>query len=138
MNFALAPDAAGLDSAKGMNETAILQRIRLDLGLEPTVRLFRNNVGVLRDAQGRPVRFGLHPGSGDLIGWRSVRITPDMVGRLLAVLASVEVKTATGVELTVGVTVSQLRDVRIDNGEKGGELKVRVDRERAAARGFAE
>ncbi|MBP8298034.1 MAG: hypothetical protein KAX84_18130 [Burkholderiales bacterium] len=96
MNFALAPDAAGLDSAKGMNETAILQRIRLDLGLEPTVRLFRNNVGVLRDAQGRPVRFGLHPGSGDLIGWRSVRITPDMVGRLLAVLASVEVKTATG------------------------------------------
>ncbi len=96
MNFALAPDAAGLDSAKGMNETAILQRIRLDLGLEPTVRLFRNNVGVLRDEHGRPVRFGLHPGSGDLIGWRSVRITPDMVGRLLAVLASVEVKTATG------------------------------------------
>lgn len=29
-----------------------------------------------------------------------------------------------------------LRDVRIDNGEKGGELKVRVDRERAAAFGF--
>ncbi|OBU67386.1 acriflavin resistance protein [Stenotrophomonas maltophilia] len=31
---------------------------------------------------------------------------------------------------------SELRDVRIDNGEKGGELKVRVDRERAAAFGF--
>ncbi|HDS0948959.1 TPA: efflux RND transporter permease subunit [Stenotrophomonas maltophilia] len=30
----------------------------------------------------------------------------------------------------------ELRDVRIDNGEKGGELKVRVDRERAAAFGF--
>ncbi|WP_343652991.1 efflux RND transporter permease subunit [Stenotrophomonas sp.] len=31
---------------------------------------------------------------------------------------------------------SELRDVRIDNGEKGGELKVHVDRERAAAFGF--
>ncbi len=31
---------------------------------------------------------------------------------------------------------AELRDVRIDNGEKGGELKVRVDRERAAAFGF--
>ncbi|WP_459002247.1 efflux RND transporter permease subunit [Stenotrophomonas sp. PSU_St103] len=31
---------------------------------------------------------------------------------------------------------TELRDVRIDNGEKGGELKVRVDRERAAAFGF--
>lgn len=30
----------------------------------------------------------------------------------------------------------ELRDVRIDNGEKGGELKVHVDRERAAAFGF--
>ncbi|WMJ68870.1 efflux RND transporter permease subunit [Stenotrophomonas sp. 24(2023)] len=30
----------------------------------------------------------------------------------------------------------ELRDVRIDNGEKGSELKVRVDRERAAAFGF--
>ncbi|MCO7501004.1 efflux RND transporter permease subunit [Stenotrophomonas maltophilia] len=31
---------------------------------------------------------------------------------------------------------AELRDVRIDNGEMGGELKVRVDRERAAAFGF--
>jgi len=31
---------------------------------------------------------------------------------------------------------SELRDVRIDNGEKGSELAVRVDRERAAAFGF--
>ncbi|KAF1017497.1 MAG: Multidrug resistance protein MdtC [Stenotrophomonas maltophilia] len=31
---------------------------------------------------------------------------------------------------------AELRDVRIDTGEKGSELKVRVDRERAAAFGF--
>lgn len=79
-----------------MSETAILQRIRLDLGREPDVKLFRNNCGVLRDQQGRPVRFGLHPGSGDLIGWRSIVITPDMVGQRVAIIASVEVKTETG------------------------------------------
>lgn len=79
-----------------MTEAAILQRIRLDLGREPAVRLFRNNVGLLRDQQGTPVRFGLHPGSGDLIGWRSVTITPDDIGRTLAVLASIEVKSPTG------------------------------------------
>ena len=76
-------------------EAAVQSEVRLEAAAKG-IHLFRNNVGVLRDAQGRPVRFGLHPGSGDLIGWRSVRITPDMVGRLLAVLASVEVKTATG------------------------------------------
>lgn len=75
-----------------MSEAAVLQRIRLELGREPAVRLFRNNVGVLRDHRGVPVRFGLHPGSGDLIGWRAVTITPDMVGRTVAVFASVEVK----------------------------------------------
>ncbi len=31
---------------------------------------------------------------------------------------------------------SELRDVRIDNGEKGSELAIKVDRERAAAFGF--
>ncbi|MDC6679286.1 efflux RND transporter permease subunit, partial [Leclercia adecarboxylata] len=30
----------------------------------------------------------------------------------------------------------ELRDVRIDNGEKGSELSIHVDRERAAAFGF--
>jgi hypothetical protein len=75
-----------------MTEAAVLQRIRLDLGRDPAVRLFRNNVGVLRDPTGRAVRFGLHPGSGDLIGWRAVAITPDHIGRTLAVFASVEVK----------------------------------------------
>ena len=79
-----------------MSEAATLQAIRLDLGRAPGVRLFRNNVGLLRDHQGRAVRFGLHPGSGDLIGWRTVTVTPDMVGRSIAVMASIEVKSATG------------------------------------------
>jgi hypothetical protein len=79
-----------------MSEAATLQAIRIDLGRVPGVRLFRNNVGLLRDHRGQAVRFGLHPGSGDLIGWRTVTVTPDMVGRSVAVIASVEVKSTTG------------------------------------------
>jgi len=58
--------------------------------------LFRNNTGTLRDINGRPVSFGLCKGSADLIGWRSVTITPEMVGQQIAVFTSIEVKAATG------------------------------------------
>lgn len=47
--------------------------------------VWRNNTGVLKDASGRPIKFGLCKGSADLIG-----IAKD--GRFLAV----EVKTAVG------------------------------------------
>jgi hypothetical protein len=42
------------------------------------------------------VQFGLARGSADLIGWRTITITPDMVGRQLAVFTSIEVKTESG------------------------------------------
>ena len=79
-----------------MNETTILQRIRLEASKIPGLKLFRQNVGALKDQQGRFVQFGLHPGSADLIGWRTVTITPDMIGKQIAVFASVEVKTQDG------------------------------------------
>jgi len=79
-----------------MNETTILQRIRLALGRVSGLKLFRNNTGGMTDKNGQFVRFGLHPGSADLIGWRTVEITPDMIGQRIAVFTSVEVKTATG------------------------------------------
>jgi hypothetical protein len=80
------------------------------LGLAGTgVKLFRNNVGtawtgdVMRLKDGsilirkpRPFHAGLSEGSGDLIGWRTVTVTPEMVGEQLAVFASVEVKAANG------------------------------------------
>jgi hypothetical protein len=78
-------------------ETEIQQRIRLALGTHPHIRLFRNQVGQLPDPRtGRPVQFGLARGSADLIGWRSITITPDMVGTTVAIFASIEVKTPTG------------------------------------------
>ena len=78
-----------------MSEQHIQQHIRLACSTGP-VRLFRNNTGVLRDANGRPVQFGLCKGSADLIGWTTRTITADMVGQQVAVFTSIEVKTATG------------------------------------------
>ena len=78
-------------------ETTLQQQIRLALGTRSDLRLFRNQVGQLPDPRtGRPVQFGLARGSADLIGWRTITITPDMVGRQVAVFTSIEVKTERG------------------------------------------
>ncbi len=73
------------------DERRIQSDIQLAAGSGPA-RLWRNNTGALRDARGQLVRYGLCPGSSDLIGYRSVVITEDMVGQRLAVFAAVEVK----------------------------------------------
>ncbi len=84
----------------GESEARVQSRIRLEAPGRG-VRLFRNNVGVLTREDGTPVRFGLandskalneNIKSGDLIGWRRVLITPDMVGRIVAVFVSRECK----------------------------------------------
>jgi hypothetical protein len=77
------------------SEQQIQQHIRIACSTGQT-RLFRNNTGTLRDQHGRPVQFGLARGSADLIGYRSITITPEMVGQQVAVFASIEVKTPTG------------------------------------------
>lgn len=68
-----------------MTEAQIQQAIRLALGREHDVLLYRNSVGVAQTPDGRTQRFGLCPGSADLIG-----IGPG--GRFLAI----EVKTKHG------------------------------------------
>ena len=78
-----------------MNEQQIQQEIRLAVA-SPSIRLFRNNVGKIKDAKGRLVTFGLCNGSADLIGFKSVTITPEMVGQNIAVFVSLEVKTPKG------------------------------------------
>jgi len=77
------------------SEQTIQQHIRLACSIG-NCRLFRNNTGTLKDANGRPVSFGLCKGSADLIGWTSRTITPEMVGQQVAVFTSIEVKTPTG------------------------------------------
>lgn len=75
----------------------------------PDVKLFRQNVArawqgdaekragpVLTLRNPRMVTAGLCPGSSDLIGWRTVKVTPDMVGQELAVFTAIEVKSPRG------------------------------------------
>jgi len=44
----------------------------------------------------RPLHAGLTKGSADLIGWRTMPITREMVGGTVAVFTSIEVKKPTG------------------------------------------
>lgn len=99
-----------------MTEQELQQRILLACGRGDS-RLFRNNVAlgwvgqpqvirqpvtlqlqpgdvVIRNA--RPLHAGLCPGSADLIGWRTITITPDIVGHPIAVFTSIEVKAPRG------------------------------------------
>lgn len=56
-------------------------------------RLFRNNTGVCRHDDGSFVRYGVGGNGGsDLIGFTRMTVTPEMVGRTVAVFTAVEVK----------------------------------------------
>lgn len=78
-----------------MSEQQTQQQIRLELSRGP-VRLWRNNTGALRDQRGQLVRYGLCEGSSDLIGYRTITVTPDMVGQKVAVFTAIEVKAPRG------------------------------------------
>lgn len=76
-------------------ESAILKRVlRLSRGV---VRVFRNTVGHYVLADGRRLTSGLCPGSSDVIGWRTIVIRPEDVGRSVAVFVAIEVKAEDGV-----------------------------------------
>jgi hypothetical protein len=78
------------------DEQAIQNKIRIAFGARPDLKLFRNNTGAYKDKNGQFIRFGLCVGSSDLIGLRSVVVTPDMVGKRVALFAALEIKTEKG------------------------------------------
>ena len=98
-------------------ETNLVRKIMLELGKNPKIRIFRNNVGKCwigaskrfthsqtvnvksGDVLIQNARFfdaGLCVGSSDLIGLKAVKITPEMVGTELAVFVAIEVKLPNG------------------------------------------
>jgi len=96
-------------------ETNIVNSIRRDCS-KGSVRLFKNSTGQayqgeIRSPSGgtgrfskdficlrspRTIKYGLSEGSSDLIGWRSIEITPEMVGKKIAQFVALEVKTERG------------------------------------------
>jgi hypothetical protein len=91
-------------------------------------RLWRNNVGVLPDQNGRPVRYGLcndskavntEIKSADLIGLEPVLITQEMVGTTIGRFLSREVKAANWKWSGTKREMAQLAWANIVNGLGG-------------------
>ena len=95
-----------------MSEKTLISEIQL-LFTQKGNRIFRQNVGtgwageffkpametsvrvsprdvVVKNA--RPLKAGLCTGSSDLIGWQSITITEDMIGKRVAIFTAIEVK----------------------------------------------
>jgi len=90
-------------------ELNIQKSIMIAVSKLKVVRVFRNNVGTawvgnvsptsdggkyIKNA--RPLHAGLCKGSSDLIGWTTKEITPEMVGKKVAIFTALEIKTPTG------------------------------------------
>lgn len=82
------------------SEAAAQAQVRLEAS-EKGCRLWRNNVGVLPDATGRPVRYGLANDSkqlntviksSDLIGIRPILIGPRHIGQVIGQFIGREMK----------------------------------------------
>jgi hypothetical protein len=95
---------AGIDpaSSSAAGEANVQSRVRLAAPAHG-MRLFRNNVGVLTNQAGTPVRFGLgneskrvndRLKSSDLIGWRRFEIQLQHVGSVIAQFVAFECKAA--------------------------------------------
>lgn len=91
-------------------------------------RLWRNNVGVLEDRTGRPVRYGLANEtaalnkvlkSADHIGWYSMTIEPQHVGHTFARFVSIEAKEPGWQYTGQGREVAQLSWVNMVNAAGG-------------------
>lgn len=134
-----------------MSESAFVKQLLKNHSRRNT-RLFRNNrgqfytidcvkaligllcAGKIKEAidyakkQMRMVRAGIEaPGSSDLIGWQSVVITPEMVGKTVAVFLAVECKFGKG-----RATAEQIQFVDVVNRSGGKAGIVRSDIEAQA------
>jgi len=72
-------------------ESNILARCRL-MASKLGMIVWRNNTGALQDKNGRLVRYGLCNGSSDMIGIKTIVVTPAMVGKTIGVFSAIETK----------------------------------------------
>jgi len=77
-----------------MSERDLIDQLLLATSKEGW-RFARNNSGMAFHKDGSVVQYGLfHPGGADLIGWIPHRVTSADVGRVIAIFAAIECKTA--------------------------------------------
>lgn len=78
-----------------MSEKNIQNDIQINFN-NGDIRLFRNSVGRIQGKDGRFHVFGLCNGSSDLIGFKTITIRQEHVGKKVAVFAAVECKAPKG------------------------------------------
>ncbi len=76
---------------KKQAETGVLKAIQSLAGFQ-NCRLYRNDNGAYQAKNGSWISYGLGRGTSDLIGWRRVRITEEMVGKEIAQFVAIECK----------------------------------------------
>jgi len=95
----MAPEPPPVE-AHNQNESYAQSQVRLEAA-RAGIHAWRNNVGVLKNKEGRPVRYGLANDSAalndrikssDLIGIKPVLITQSMVGYLIGQFWAREIK----------------------------------------------
>lgn len=98
--FGTAPVHVPQATTDTRSEAWVQSQVRLEAA-HKRLTLWRNNVGVASNEAGQPVRYGLANDSkrlneslksGDLIGWKSVLITPGHIGHTIAQFISRECK----------------------------------------------
>lgn len=78
---------------EGIKEADVNTALREFFGSRTDLQIWRNNRGVATASNGATVRYGVGPnGAADWIGYKIVKITPEMVGLRLAVFCAVEAK----------------------------------------------
>lgn len=115
-----------------MSESKTKTDIMLAIGSLRGIRIFNNPVGSAWQGQTlqhtgtrlvlsnpRRITFGLHPGSSDLIGWRSITVTPDMVGQQVAIFTALEVKAPGGTHKVTAEQHAWIRAVEAAGGIAG-------------------
>lgn len=83
------------------SEAEVQAEVRLETSQKHNTVLWRNNVGAFQSKTGAWVRYGLANDSkqmnaaiksADLIGWTPITITADMIGKIVPIFTSIEVK----------------------------------------------
>jgi hypothetical protein len=87
-------DAIRLSVSRAFGRAAVL--FRNNRGKAWIGKSARTPGGLVVIENPRRIEFGFVNGASDLIGWTSVEITADMIGKRLAVFTAIEVKTKIG------------------------------------------
>ena len=91
--IALPDERKPRQKSDAISEADVNDDIRHWVKGQPMIELHRNNVGSIQLDNGGRLNYGVGgPGASDWIGFRTVLITPEMIGRTVAQFVAIEAK----------------------------------------------